>query len=72
MLRKLGPLTYDVETRDGRTIKRHADHLKLRKDNRSVPDLSADSVIHDMEEVRLHKSCKMSRHQMILLRDDTL
>ena len=47
VLRKLGPLTYDVETRDGRTVKRHADQLKLRKDNPSVPDLSADSVIHD-------------------------
>ena len=47
VLRKLGPLTYDVETRDGRTVKRHADQLKLRKDNPPVPDLSADSVIHD-------------------------
>ena len=47
MLRKLGPLTYDVETRDGRTVKRHADQLRLRKDNPHVFDASADSVIHD-------------------------
>ena len=47
VLRKLGPLAYNVETRDGRTVKQHVDQLKLQKDNPPVPDSSADSVIHD-------------------------
>ena len=47
MLRKLGPLTYDVETRDDQTVKWHADQLRLRKDNPHVFAASDDSVIHD-------------------------
>ena len=50
MLRKLGPLTYDVETRDGRTVKRHADQLKLRKDSCDVSEavtVQEDSNVRD-------------------------
>ena len=47
VLRKLRPLTDDVETRDGQTVKRHVDQFSLRKDNSYVPDSRADSMIHD-------------------------
>ena len=55
VVRKLGPLTYDVETRDGRTIKRHADQLRLRKDN-SRPDTS--EVIVTQEDVNVRDNHK--------------
>ena len=50
VLKKLGPVTYDVEISNGRTIKRHVDQLRLRKDNTEDPpstkvDLSDSSVL---------------------------
>ena len=50
VLRKLGLLTYDVETRDGRTVKQHGDQLKLLKDKPHIPVFSADSMIHDKHQ----------------------
>ena len=32
ILRKLGPVTFDVETTNGRIVKRHVDQLRFRKD----------------------------------------
>ena len=45
VIRKLGPVTYDVETTQGRTVKRHIDQIRLRNntmETTEVPPLTKE------------------------------
>ena len=40
-----GPLSYQVETEDGLTLRRHVDHLRKRFSNDSEPDPTSDDEL---------------------------
>ena len=44
--KKLGPLTYLIETQDGLTWKRHIDHLKSLGHNAPEPESTDDEIIY--------------------------
>ena len=39
VIRKLGPVTYDVETTQGRTVKRHIDQIRLRNNTMETTEV---------------------------------
>ena len=70
--RKLGLLTYDVETRDGQTVKWHADQLRLRKDSFDVSEVivaqeDANVRYNHKYEDSVTQELEGARHQLILL-----
>ena len=39
VIRKLGPVTYDVESTQGRTVKRHIDQIRLRNNTMETTEV---------------------------------
>ena len=48
ILKKLGPVTYDVETTNGRIVKRNVDQLRLRKDSANISEVITTPEISDV------------------------
>ena len=48
ILKKLGPVTYDVETTNGRIVKRHVNQLRLRKDSANISEVITTPEISDV------------------------
>ena len=48
ILRKLGPVTFDVETTNGRIVKRHVDQLRFQKDSADDSDVKMTNENSDV------------------------